>query len=96
MFSTRSQPRRRAHFTHTSPPAAITSFLARPDNGKRPTSGTAQIGFTAAAGYDLASGLGSIDAFNLVTSWTSVSSSSTDSGVLARRVTSSLRPRRQR
>ena len=45
-----------------------------------PSTGTAQIGFTAGAGYDLASGLGSIDAYNLVTSWTSVSSSSTGSG----------------
>lgn len=44
-----------------------------------PTSGTAQIGYTAGAGYDLASGLGSIDAYNLVTAWTSVSSSSTGS-----------------
>ena len=35
------------------------------------------IGYPATAGYDLASGLGSIDAFNLVTAWTSVSSSST-------------------
>jgi hypothetical protein len=45
-----------------------------------PSTGTAQIGFTAGPGYDLASGLGSIDAYNLVTSWTSVSSSSTGSG----------------
>jgi subtilase family serine protease len=44
-----------------------------------PTSGAAQIGYTAGAGYDLASGLGSIDAYNLVTAWTSVSSSSTGS-----------------
>jgi subtilase family serine protease len=32
----------------------------------------AQIGYGATVGYDLATGLGSIDAFNLVTSWTSV------------------------
>ena len=44
-----------------------------------PTSGTAQIGYAAGAGYDLASGLGSIDAYNLVTAWTSISSSSTGS-----------------
>jgi hypothetical protein len=44
-----------------------------------PTGGTAQIGFAAGTGYDLASGLGSIDAYNLVTAWTSVSSSSTGS-----------------
>ncbi len=34
---------------------------------------SATIGYAATAGYDLASGLGSIDAFNLVTAWTSVS-----------------------
>ena len=34
------------------------------------------IGYPATTGYDLATGLGSIDAFNLVTAWTSVSSSS--------------------
>jgi subtilase family serine protease len=36
-----------------------------------------QIGYTAAPGYDLATGLGSIDAFALVTNWTSVTPAST-------------------
>jgi hypothetical protein len=36
-----------------------------------------QIGYNAAPGYDLATGLGSIDAFVLVTNWTSVSPAST-------------------
>lgn len=36
-----------------------------------------QIGYDAAAGYDLATGLGSIDAFRLVTNWTSVTPAST-------------------
>jgi subtilase family serine protease len=36
-----------------------------------------QIGYTARTGYDLATGLGSIDAFVLVTNWTSVSPAST-------------------
>jgi subtilase family serine protease len=34
-----------------------------------PTSGTLQIGYSAGTGYDLVTGLGSVDAFNLVTSW---------------------------
>jgi subtilase family serine protease len=42
-----------------------------------PSGGT--IGYSATAGYDLASGWGSIDAFNLVTSWSSISSSSISS-----------------
>jgi len=36
-----------------------------------------QIGYTATAGYDLATGLGSIDAFALVTNWSSVTPAST-------------------
>ena len=36
-----------------------------------------QIGYTAAPGYDLATGLGSIDAFALVTNWSSVTPAST-------------------
>ena len=36
-----------------------------------------QIGYTATPGYDLATGLGSIDAFALVTNWTSVAPAST-------------------
>jgi subtilase family serine protease len=36
-----------------------------------------QIGYTAAPGYDLATGLGSIDAFALVTNWSSVAPAST-------------------
>ena len=34
-----------------------------------PTTGATEIGYSAGTGYDLASGLGSIDAFNLITSW---------------------------
>jgi hypothetical protein len=36
-----------------------------------------QIGYSATAGYDLATGLGSIDASNLVTNWTTVTPAST-------------------
>ncbi len=38
---------------------------------------TNQIGYSATAGYDLATGLGSIDALNLVTNWTTVTPAST-------------------
>jgi hypothetical protein len=38
---------------------------------------TNQIGYSATAGYDLATGLGSIDASNLVTNWTTVTPAST-------------------
>jgi subtilase family serine protease len=43
-----------------------------PDCSASPVS----IGYAAATGYDLTTGLGSVDAFNLVTNWTSVSPSS--------------------
>jgi subtilase family serine protease len=43
-------------------------------------SGTNAIGFNAGPGYDLATGLGSVDANNLVTEWTSVSPTSLGSG----------------
>jgi subtilase family serine protease len=38
---------------------------------------TTQIGYNAGTGYDLATGLGSIDAFVMVTNWTSVTAAST-------------------
>ncbi len=43
-------------------------------------SGTNAIGFNAGPGYDLATGLGSVDANNLVSEWTSVSPTSLGSG----------------
>ncbi len=42
-----------------------------------PCAATTQIGYGAGTGYDLATGLGSIDAFVMVTNWTSVTAAST-------------------
>ena len=46
-----------------------------------PCGASAKIGYNALPGYDLATGLGSIDAFVLVTQWTSVSPASTANAV---------------
>ncbi len=43
-----------------------------------PCAATTQIGYNAGTGYDLATGLGSIDAFVMVTNWTSVTAASTE------------------
>jgi hypothetical protein len=42
-----------------------------------PCAATTQIGYNAGTGYDLATGLGSIDAFVMVTNWTSVTTANT-------------------
>lgn len=42
-----------------------------------PCAATTQIGYSAGTGYDLATGLGSIDAFVMVTNWTSVTAANT-------------------
>ena len=41
-----------------------------------------QIGYNAASGYDLATGLGSIDAFVMITNWTSVAAASAGNSTL--------------
>jgi len=60
-------------------PAAFHDITA--GNNQVPFSATCaptnQIGYAASTGYDLATGLGSIDALNLVTNWTSVTPAST-------------------
>lgn len=47
-----------------------------------PCAATTQIGYIAGTGYDLATGLGSIDAFVMVTNWTSVMAANTANAAL--------------
>ena len=61
------------------------SLPPRPPSPDCPTSGpnAGFIGFDAGPGYDRVTGLGSVDAFSLVTAWTSVSSTPASKGSTA-------------
>ena len=66
----------RTNPTQPAPAACVFNDLTVGDNGPPQTySETGVTGFAAAEGYDLSSGLGSVDAHNLVTAWSSAGAS---------------------